>query len=121
MLTTTIDAGAAMLRADPMVSAEHRAIYLKAWRMDPAQLDEALRRAKAKPAVESAPEPAQIIRREETAALMASSLRAIDHWARQGILRKVRLPGRSRAVGFRKSDVIALINAQVTGVGEKNP
>ena len=39
-------------------------------------------------------------------------MRAVDNWTRAGILRKVTLPGRTRAAGFRESDIVALIDGK---------
>jgi hypothetical protein len=57
------------------------------------------------------PEP-RLIRRAEAARRMGVSLRAIDSWARAGLLTKVRLPGRTRAAGFRESELLALIEGK---------
>lgn len=53
--------------------------------------------------------PARIIRRMEVARRLGRSPRAVDRLAAEGALRKVLLPGRTRAAGFRESDVAALI------------
>lgn len=51
----------------------------------------------------------RIVRRIETARLLARSARAVDYLSAAGHLPKVTLPGHSRAAGFRYSDVAALI------------
>ena len=56
-----------------------------------------------------APSESRILRRREVARRFGVSVRAIDNWARQGILERVKLPGRARAVGFRLADVERLI------------
>ncbi len=53
--------------------------------------------------------PPRILRRAEVAQRHSVSLRTVDSWAQQGLLPKFKLPGRSRALGFRESDVDALI------------
>ena len=55
------------------------------------------------------PTPDRIVRRHEAAELLARSPRAIDYLAAAGHLPRVELPGRSRALGFRLSDVQRLI------------
>jgi putative DNA primase/helicase len=47
--------------------------------------------------------------RREAARRLDCSIRAVDHWARMGILKKVKISGRKRAVGFRETDITALI------------
>jgi predicted DNA-binding transcriptional regulator AlpA len=54
-----------------------------------------------------------ILRRAEAAARLAVTPRTVDAWARRGLLPKVRLPGRTRAVGFRASDIDALVTGEV--------
>jgi hypothetical protein len=43
---------------------------------------------------------------------MCLSTRSLDNLAASGVLPKVRLPGRTRAAGFREADVNALINGR---------
>ena len=101
MLHTTVDAMRALLKADPSLTPADRARILAT-----------LRNHGDKPetgAVSVTPQPAKIIRRSEAAKRLGCSLRAIDNWARAGILQKVKLPGRTRAAGFRESDLVKLI------------
>lgn len=63
-------------------------------------------------AAHTAPAAPRILRRGEVARMLARSPRAVDRMAVDGILAKVRLPGRPRAAGFRESDVVALIGAR---------
>jgi len=59
---------------------------------------------------ESAPTaPERIIDRRTVAERFGKSVRAVDQWAARGMLHKVRLPGSSRAVGFRLSEVESLL------------
>jgi predicted DNA-binding transcriptional regulator AlpA len=53
--------------------------------------------------------PERILSRQEVARRFNRTPRSVDHWARKGLFEKVRLPGSSRAVGFRESDVERLI------------
>ena len=57
----------------------------------------------------AAPEPPRLIRRAEAARILSRSTRAIDRLTVEGILHKIRLPGRSRAAGFCLSDIQALL------------
>ncbi len=97
MLDTTQDAVKALLRADPSLTPTDRTRIL------------ATIREHGKTDTPTAPAPDCILRRVEVARRMGCSLRAVDHWARAGLLQKVTLPGRVRAVGFRESAVCALI------------
>lgn len=47
----------------------------------------------------------------EVAAIMRVTTRAVHKWAKQGILRPVRLPGRQRAIGYLESEIRALLTA----------
>ena len=53
--------------------------------------------------------PERIVTRGEVAERFRKSVRAVDQWAARGLLHKVRLPGSSRAVGFRLSEVESLL------------
>jgi hypothetical protein len=84
-------------------------------RMAFLQLNKGERRAflatftEATPTTTTEAAPARIIRRMEVARRLGRSPRAVDRLAAEGALRKVLLPGRTRAAGFRESDVAALI------------
>jgi hypothetical protein len=41
--------------------------------------------------------------------MLSRSLRFVDTLAKRGVLNKVKLPGRQRALGFRQDEVLALI------------
>ena len=47
--------------------------------------------------------------REAVAVRASCSLRTVDAWARQGLLVRVKLPGRSRAAGFTSASVERLL------------
>ena len=51
----------------------------------------------------------RIIRRKEAARRLSCSLRLIDKLSRQGILQRVKLPGRVHSAGYRLSEVEKLI------------
>lgn len=51
-----------------------------------------------------------IIKRREVAGMLSCSLRTVDNMAAEGILQRVKYPGRVRGGGFRRADVEALIN-----------
>jgi len=65
--------------------------------------------AAATPQPAAAREDDRIIRRAEAARLLARTTRAVDMLARGGVLKRVRLPGRTRGAGFRLSEVQQLI------------
>jgi hypothetical protein len=101
MLPTTHTALKSILAADPSVSVADRARLLALLRNGPERRD----------AVSAPPEP-RLVRRAEAARRLSVSLRAIDNWARAGILRKVKLPGRVRACGFRADEIDAVIRGR---------
>lgn len=64
---------------------------------------------------ESAPSlPDRIVSRGSVADRFNKTTRWVDLQARRGLLHKVRLPGSSRAVGFRLSEVENLITGGAT-------
>ncbi len=103
MLPTTLDAIKSILRADPSVSVAERARLMALLRKGPEKLD-------AVPV--NVPEP-RILRRDEVARRLSVSLRCVDRWAQIGMLRKIKLPGCTRAVGFLDSDINSLITGKI--------
>jgi hypothetical protein len=101
MLQTTAQIVRTALSADPSVSASERQRLMKLLRDGMG----------ANPPAPTAPEP-RIILRAEAARRLGVSLRALDGWAKQGLLPRVRLPGRVRAAGFRESDICELIQGR---------
>ena len=100
MLVTTIELLRAGLRADPTITPAKRARLVAMLRNGD---DESLK-----------PDAATVIRqrcirRDEAACLLAVSLRTVDKLAASGILKKLKLPERTRSCGFLESDVLALI------------
>lgn len=57
----------------------------------------------------STAKPDRIVTRSEVAERFGRTTRAVDAWAARGLLHKVKLPGSSRAVGFRLSEVENLL------------
>ena len=57
----------------------------------------------------TATRPERILSRADVASRFNRTPRAVDQWARKGLLHKVKLPGSSRAVGFRASEVESLL------------
>jgi len=53
-----------------------------------------------------------IMKRKEVAEALGVSTRAIHKWAKQGILRPVRLPGRKNSLGYRRDDIERLVTPQ---------
>jgi uncharacterized protein YciW len=68
-----------------------------------------LRHTEPKAAEPSQPSVARVLKRSEAAKRLNRSLRFVDQLARDGILRKIRIPNRKRAIGFAESDVVALM------------
>jgi len=56
-----------------------------------------------------APVENRIVRRVDTARMLARSTRAVDYLVQSGALSRVTFPGHKRAAGFRYSDIQALI------------
>ncbi len=52
-----------------------------------------------------------LMTRKEVAKTLRVSERAVNKWAHEGILRPVRLPGRKHAIGYKRSEIEALVNA----------
>jgi hypothetical protein len=93
MLKTTKDALRAILTTDQTVPEKERSKILeRIFRADDGDED--------RPS-----EPDKILRRSQVAQMLARSPRAVDMLARQGLLKKIKLPGRTRCAGFRASAV----------------
>jgi len=61
------------------------------------------------------PVESRVLRPHEAARKLGVSKRAVFNWSREGILAKVKLPNRKRAIGFRLVDVERLINGEAIG------
>ena len=99
MQTTTQEIIRAALRADPGLSVTDRNNILAAMR------DHGKGKGSSMPAP-------RLLRRAEAAARLGVSTRAIDLWTQEGILQKIRLPGRRRAAGFAEESISALIKGE---------
>jgi hypothetical protein len=97
MLATTIEVMKASLKADPTVTPADRARVLAL-----------LRNGEPKQGVPQQ-NVERIRRRADAAERFSVSTRTMDRWAKQGVLAKIKLPGHSRASGFREADLTALI------------
>ena len=100
MLSTTKDAIRAVLKADATLSPDNRRDILSA-------IDDAGRH----PPMPSCAKivGANVIKRKEVAQMLGRSVRLVDMLAQTNALRRVKLPGRKRACGFRQADVAALL------------
>lgn len=95
---STIEIIKATVKADPQATPADRANLLAF-----------LRNGGNVETTPAAPAENRLLRRVEAARLLGRSARTVDELAQQGILFKVKLPGRKRAAGFRYTDVVALI------------
>ena len=100
MLITTLQAVRSILTADPSVNPSERNRLLSLMRQGPD--------AQATP-ISAVPE-SRLIRRAECARRLGVTSRTVDNLARTGVLKRVRLPGRTRGAGFRELDLACLIN-----------
>jgi hypothetical protein len=91
---------AALIRADPTVDTRERTRLLAL-----------LRQGGAPTTQQAATSPRRVIQRAEAAKLLGRSLRAVDAYARRGLIRRVILPGYKRALGVRADDLNTLIEA----------
>lgn len=102
MLQMTLEAAKGILRMDSTIDSATRARLIALWRTGEKQSTAVTPSAQAG--------PSQILRRGEAANRLGVSLRTVDLLATQGVLQKVRFPGRKRACGFRSTDVSGLID-----------
>ncbi len=105
MLSHTESVASAVFKADPTIS--------------PADCKKILEFARSvgHPGAKPKPEPPQILTRKEVAETFHRTTRYVDQLAAQGILERVRMPGRVRSCGYRLADVIALIEAGASREG----
>lgn len=109
MLSTTIEATKAIFKADHTISTEERAEILRIIRGGGRRLLQSSGRVVGED---------RIIPRKAVASLFNRTTRAVDKWAREGLLTRVKLPGRKRSVGFRESEVIALMGGGANQTSE---
>ncbi len=101
MLPTTADAMKALLRADPSLTPTDRARIIGAVRNHG--------REEQPVKVAAGPRESRVLPRAEVARRFNRSLRFVDHLAKAGILRRVKMPGRQRACGFLAEEVDRLM------------
>jgi len=104
MLPTALEAVRAVLKAGPTVSPGQRTQILTVVR----QGDQ------PPPPAASTPEPSQVLTRAEVARRFSRSIRFVDYLAKQGVLRRITMPGRSRAVGFLAQEVDAVMRSEAS-------
>ena len=103
MLTTTLDAVKALLKADPALTPADRARIVASVRNHGREVET--------PRTGAVPEK-RILPRSEVARRFNRSLRFVDHLAKAGTLRRVTLPGRKRACGFLADEVERLMTGE---------
>jgi len=103
MLPTTLAIIRAGFEADPTITPAERVRLLKL-----------LRHVAAPAPVPTASQTPQVLSRAETAKLFKRSVRFVDSLAREGILKKIRLPGRRRAIGFLAGDVYKVLESSAS-------
>ena len=102
MLPTTTDAVRSILKTDPSLTPADRTRILAGIRNHG--------RGDATTAPDT-PALSRILKRQEVAERMGRSLRFVDKLAKDGILPKKTLPGRTRSVGFPSEAVERLLAA----------
>jgi predicted DNA-binding transcriptional regulator AlpA len=108
MLNTTLQAIRAVLLMDTTVSTAERNRIIQ--RLKGEDTDRA-----------APPTPQRLLRRRDVAERLGMSLRTVDNLHKDGVLEKVRFPGRVRAAGFREADVNSLLSAGDGGQGAVRP
>jgi len=103
MMTTTADAVKAVLRADPGLTPADRARIL-------ALIRNHGRDSETPRTIQSVEK--RILVRAEVARRFNRSLRFVDHLAKAGTIRRVKLPGRKRACGFLAEEVEKLMGGE---------
>jgi hypothetical protein len=106
-LPTTLNAVRAILESDQTIPPADRRRFLGLLRNGPQSV-----RAEAQ-----AQDTERIVRRAAAAAMISRTPRFLDLLAREGVLAKVRVPGRKRALGFRLSDLRNFIAAHPPEAG----
>lgn len=98
MLHTTYEATKGLLKADPSISPQERNKILKLIQQG----------GDNSPGAAQHKEPPRLLRRKEAADRLSISLRTLDAWAKAGLLKKIILPGKTRACGFSSVEIDAL-------------
>jgi len=95
MNPATLEIMKSVLKTDPSVTADERERLL------------ALLRPGQKASSDFRPE--RLLKRKQVADMLSSSPRLVDKLSSEGLLHKVKYPGRVRAAGYRLSEVQAII------------
>lgn len=95
MLATTLEIIRAGLKCDPTLSPDQRTQLIALLRKGPSPV--------------APPAPPRLLRRNDVAERLNVSLRAVDKMAKEGVLKRVVLPGRKQGAGFLESQVNALL------------
>ncbi len=103
MLPTTLDAVKALLKADPALTPADRTRIVASVRNHGREVEKKQN---------DGPPEKRILTRREVARRFNRSLRFVDNLAKDGTLRRVTLPGRKRACGFRAEDVERLMSGE---------
>ncbi len=103
MLPTTLEAMKALLRADPALTPLDRQRIVATIRNHGKQPET----SRTTVAIEK-----RILNRRDVARRFNRSLRFVDKLAVQGVLRRVKLPGRRRACGFLAEEVERLMGGE---------
>lgn len=98
----------AMIRADQDADARTKAHLLALIRNGGTSADQV-----------NKPSAPRVVTRAEAARQLGRSLRLVDSLARRGLLRRVKLPGQTRALGLRADDVAALVESATVATGEE--
>lgn len=94
MNASTFEAVKSLIKTDGTLGSEERREILNAVKNH------------GKPAKAETP---HIVSRKQVAEILNRSPRSVDMLAAEGVIEKVKMPGRLRACGFRKSDIVSLI------------
>ena len=105
MLSTTLEAVKAVLKADPTVSTVDRANIVTVIRSNGYAAKEQ--------ETNEGHSNTRLLTRAEVGKRFCRSLRFVDKLAAQGVLQRVTMPGRVRACGFREDEVNRILTGEV--------
>jgi len=107
MFPTTIEAVKAVLKSDPGITPADRARIVASVRNHGKEVETIRTVASAEK---------RILVRADVARRFNRSLRFVDHLAKAGTLRRVKLPGRKRACGFLADEVERLMTGEEVSI-----
>ena len=84
----------------------------------PAERARLIALLKSEPKPEGQTARPSVMQRAEVARTLGRSLRFVDGLARRGLLRRVKLRERKRAIGVRADDVLAFVENNTVAVGD---